>query len=186
MPATSSTPDERAMRRRGRRRATTLDGVDATTAGKTAHRCRSPREPACSAGRSARRPFLSASASPQRSSSTTGRRTAAYSSTTTVWRVSWAGPPVTSLSSVTSPCTSPTRRGRGSSTCRPARSTTGTTWSARSWEISRARTCALGTLGTCALAPRSPVSHSGTSYDASQVLYGAPKRGTVRNRARLP
>jgi hypothetical protein len=65
------------------------------------------------------------------------------------------------------PCTSPTQRGRGSSTCRPARSTTGTTWSARSWEISRARTCALGTPGTCALAPRSPTNRSGTSYDAS-------------------
>jgi hypothetical protein len=54
------------------------------------------------------------------------------------------GPPPTRLSSVTSPCTSPTQRGHGSSTCRPARSTTRTIWSAPSWGTSRARTCAPG------------------------------------------
>jgi hypothetical protein len=37
MPATSSTPDERATRRHGQQQATTLGGVDATTAGRTAH-----------------------------------------------------------------------------------------------------------------------------------------------------
>jgi hypothetical protein len=42
-----------------------------------------------------------------------------------------------------------------------------TTWSARSWEISKARMCALGTTGTCALAPRSPANRFGTSYGAS-------------------
>jgi hypothetical protein len=55
-PATSSTPDERAKRRHGRQQAATLDGVDVTTAMRTAHRRRSPREPVCSAGRSAWRP----------------------------------------------------------------------------------------------------------------------------------
>jgi hypothetical protein len=49
-----------------------------------ARRRRSPREPACSAGRSARRPFPSASTSLRPSSSTTGRRTPAYGLTTTV------------------------------------------------------------------------------------------------------
>jgi hypothetical protein len=44
------------------------------TAERTARRRRSPRGPACSAGRSAQRAFLSASASPRRSISTTGRR----------------------------------------------------------------------------------------------------------------
>jgi hypothetical protein len=53
-PAMSSTLDGRAKRRRGRRQATTLSGVDATIAMRIAHRCRSPREPVCSAGRSAR------------------------------------------------------------------------------------------------------------------------------------
>jgi hypothetical protein len=82
-PVTSSTPDGRATQRHGQRQATTLGGVDATTAGKTAHRRRSPREPVCSAGRSARQPFPSASASPRRSSSTTERRTPMCGSTTT-------------------------------------------------------------------------------------------------------
>jgi hypothetical protein len=41
-PATSSTPDGRAMRRHGRQQVTTLGGVDAMTAGRTAHRRRSP------------------------------------------------------------------------------------------------------------------------------------------------
>jgi hypothetical protein len=55
--------------------ATTPDGAGATTAMKTARRSRNPRGPACSAGRSARRPSRSASASLRPSSSTTGRRT---------------------------------------------------------------------------------------------------------------
>jgi hypothetical protein len=88
-PATSSTPGGRAMRRRGRRRATT--GVGATIAGRTARRRRSHREPACSAGKSARRASPSTSASPRRSTNTTGRRTPAYGSTITAWRVSWTG-----------------------------------------------------------------------------------------------
>jgi hypothetical protein len=88
-------------------RATTLDGVEATTAGTTAHRRWSPREPACSPGRSARRASPSASANPRRLTNSTGRRTPAYGSTTTAWRVSWVGPPLTRLSSVTCPCTSP-------------------------------------------------------------------------------
>jgi hypothetical protein len=41
------------------------------------------------------------------------------------------------------------------------------TWSARSWGTSRARTCALGTPGTCVLAPRSPTNRFGISYGAS-------------------
>jgi hypothetical protein len=74
-PATLSTPGGRATRRRGQRRATTLDEVGTMTAGRTAHRRWSHREPACSAGKSARRASPSASASPRRLTSTTGRRT---------------------------------------------------------------------------------------------------------------
>jgi hypothetical protein len=84
-----------------------------------------------------------------------------------VWHASWAGPPPTRLSFVTSPCTSPTRRGRGSSTYRPARSTTGMIWSAPSWGTSRACMCALEIPGICTHAPRSPASRFGTSYGAS-------------------
>jgi hypothetical protein len=63
--ATSSIPGGQATRRRGRRQATTPSGVGAMIAGRTAHRRRSPREPVCSAGRSARRASPSASASPR-------------------------------------------------------------------------------------------------------------------------
>jgi hypothetical protein len=45
------------------------------------------------------------------------------------------------------PCSSPTLPGPGWSICLPHRSPTGTTWSRLSLEISRARTCALGTPG---------------------------------------
>jgi hypothetical protein len=82
-PATSSTLGGRARRMRERRRATTLGGVDVTTAMKTALRRRNPRGPACSAGTSARRPSPSASNSPRPSSSITGKRIPAYGSTIT-------------------------------------------------------------------------------------------------------
>jgi hypothetical protein len=62
--ATSSMPGGQATRRHAQRRVTTLDGVGATTAGRTARRRRSHRGPVCSAGRSARRASPSASASP--------------------------------------------------------------------------------------------------------------------------
>jgi hypothetical protein len=73
--ATSSTPGGRATRRHGRRRATTPDGAGAMTVERTARRHRSPREPVCSARKYAQRVSLSASASPRRSTNTTGRRT---------------------------------------------------------------------------------------------------------------
>jgi hypothetical protein len=78
----------------------------------------------------------------------TGGQTLMCGSTTTAWRASWAAPPPTWSSSTTCRCTSRTRPGRGSNTCHPARSITGTTCCARSWGTSRARTCALGTPGT--------------------------------------
>jgi hypothetical protein len=117
MPATSSTLDGRAKRRRRRPQATTPDGAGATTAMKTSRRRRNPRGPACSVGRSARRLSRSASASQRPSSSTTGRWTPACGSTTTAWCASWAEPPVMRSSSATSPYTSLTRPGRGSSIC---------------------------------------------------------------------
>jgi hypothetical protein len=73
--ATSSTPGGRATRRRGQRQATIRGGVGATIAERIARRHRNPREPACSAGRSARQAFVNASASLRQSTSTRGRRT---------------------------------------------------------------------------------------------------------------
>jgi hypothetical protein len=82
-PATSSTLVGRAKRMCERRQATTLGGVDATIAMKTARQRRNPRGPVCSARRSVRRPSPSASVSPQPSSRTTGRRIPACGSMTT-------------------------------------------------------------------------------------------------------
>jgi hypothetical protein len=83
MLATSSMPDGRATRRCGQRQATTHGEAGAMIAEKIVRRRRNPREPACSAGRSARQAFLNASASPLRSTSTQGRWTPTYGSTTT-------------------------------------------------------------------------------------------------------
>jgi hypothetical protein len=66
---------------------------------------------------------------------------------TTGWPASWEERTTTTSSSATSPCSSPTLPGPGWSNCLPRRSPTGTTWSRPSLEISRARTCALGTPG---------------------------------------
>jgi hypothetical protein len=82
-PATSSTLAERVTRRRGRQRATTLGKAAATTAVRIAHRSRNPKGPVCSAGRSAQQASPNASASPPRSTSTQGRKTLVYGSTTT-------------------------------------------------------------------------------------------------------
>jgi hypothetical protein len=98
-PTMSSTLGRRAKQRHGRPQATTPDGVDATTTMKTARQRRNLRGPACLAGRSARRPFPSASASLRPSSSTTRRRIPVCGLTTTAWRASWAEPPVTRSSS---------------------------------------------------------------------------------------
>jgi hypothetical protein len=188
--ATSSMPDERATQRRGRRQATTHAGVGATTAVRTAYQHRSPPGPACSAGRSARRAFRNISASPRPSTSTRGRRTPVYGLTTIAWHASWAEPPPTRSSSSTYHYTSLTRRGRGSSTCRPVRFTTGTTWSAPLWGTSRAHTYTLETPGICARAPRSPARRSGTSYGASPSAarssraWPSPRSYTPSSRAR--
>jgi hypothetical protein len=66
---------------------------------------------------------------------------------TTGWPTSWEERTTTTSSSATSPCSSPTMPGPGWSICLPHRSSTGMTWSRPSLEISRARTCALGTHG---------------------------------------
>jgi hypothetical protein len=66
---------------------------------------------------------------------------------TTGWPASWEERTTTTSSSATSPCSSPTLPRPGWSICLPRRSPTGTTWSRPSLEISRARTCALGTRG---------------------------------------
>jgi hypothetical protein len=184
--ATSSTPGGRETQRHRRRQATIHSGVGATTAVRTAHRHQSPRGPACSAERSARRASRSASASPRPSTSTRGRQTPVYCSTTIAWHASWVGPPLTRSSSATCRYTSPTRRGRGSSTCRPVRSTTGTTYPHLRGELPgdvRAPWELLGFARMHLEARRvAPRLHT----VLLQALYGAPEHRPVRDRARLP
>jgi hypothetical protein len=81
------------------------------------------------------------------SPSTRGRRGRSCGSQTTDWHASWEGRTMTTSSSVIYPFSSSTMPGPGWSICPQRRSLTGTTWSRLSREISRARTCALGTHG---------------------------------------
>jgi hypothetical protein len=81
------------------------------------------------------------------SPSTRGKQGRSYGLRTTGWPASWVERTTTTSSSATSPCSSPTPPEPGWSTCLLRRSPTGTTWSRLSLETSRARTCALGTVG---------------------------------------
>jgi hypothetical protein len=81
------------------------------------------------------------------SPSTRGSRSRNYGSRTTGWPASWVERTMTTSSSATFPCSSPTPPEPGWSTCLLRRSPTGTTWSKPSPATSRAHTCALGTPG---------------------------------------
>ena len=113
--------------------STPLDGVDVSTPNMTGASHRSLRAPVCSAGRFVPLLFPHAFDSPLPSSSTQARPIPQSGSTTTFTLL--------------------TPHERGLSTCPRTRSTTGPTWSRSSWATSRARTCALGTLGTSRVSP---------------------------------
>jgi hypothetical protein len=81
------------------------------------------------------------------SPSTRGKQGRSCGSRTTGWPASREERAMTTSSSATSPCSSPTPPGPGWSICLLRRFPTGTTWSRLSLETSRARTCALGTPG---------------------------------------
>jgi hypothetical protein len=81
------------------------------------------------------------------SPNTQGRQGRSCGLRITSWRASWEGRTTTTSSSATSPFSSPTLPGQGWSICLLRRSPTGTTWSRPSLEISKVRTCALGTHG---------------------------------------
>jgi hypothetical protein len=102
------------------------------------------------------------------SQSTRGRRGRNYGSRTTDWPASWVERMMTTSSSVTSPCSSPTPLEPGWSICLRGRSPTGTTWSKPSPATSRARTCALGTPGISEAATSSRESLSGTTSGDSR------------------
>jgi hypothetical protein len=102
------------------------------------------------------------------SQSTRGRRDRNCGSRTTGWPANWVERTMTTSSSATSPCSSPTPLAPGWSTCLRGRSPTGTTWSKPSPAISRARTCALGTPGISRAADSSRESLSRTTSDDSR------------------
>jgi hypothetical protein len=79
--------------------------------------------------------------------STQGKQGRSCGLQTTAWPASWVERTITTSSSATSPCSSPTPPEPGWSICLLRRSPTGTIWSKSSLEISKARTCALGTPG---------------------------------------
>jgi hypothetical protein len=83
----------------------------------------------------------------QPSPSTRGRQGRNCGSRTTGWPASWVEQTMTTSSSATSPCSSPTPPEPGWSICLLRRSSTRATWSKPSPATSRAHTCALGTPG---------------------------------------
>jgi hypothetical protein len=125
--------------------ATTPGVGDAMTAGKIG--VPRPNHPVCklSAGPYDGRRSRPGSEPRLPSPSTRGKQGRDCGSRTTGWPASWVERTMTTSSSATSPCSSPTPPGPGWSICLLRRSPTGTTWSKPSPETSRAHTCALGT-----------------------------------------
>jgi hypothetical protein len=81
---------------------------------------------------------------------------------------------MTTSSSATSPFSSLTLPGRGWSICLLRRSPTGTTWSRLSLEISKVRTCALGTHGISEAAASSqgnPCESTSGNFQSSAPSY---------------
>jgi hypothetical protein len=160
---------------RGCTEATTPGVGDATTAG----RIRVPR-PNHSVRRLSAAPYDGCHSRPGSdprllSQSTRGRRDRNCDSQTIGWPANWVERTMTTSSSATSPCSSPTPLAPGWSTCLRGRSPTGTTWSKPSPAISRTRTCALETPGTSEAAGSSRESLSGnTSGDSRSSAPSCP------------
>jgi hypothetical protein len=154
--------------------ATTLGVGDATTVGRTKaprpnHRVRKP-----SAG-----PYDGRRSRPRSEPPTT---IAKYSGETrlelwladTGWPANWVEGTMTTSSSATFPCSSPTPPGPGWSICLLRRSPTRTTWSRPLLETSRARTCALGTPGISEAAASSqgnPCESTSGGFRSSALNY---------------
>jgi hypothetical protein len=101
----------------------------------------------------------------------------------TGWHASWEGRTTTTSSSATSPFSSPTLPGPGWSICLLRRSSTGTTWSRPSLEISKVRTCALGTRGIFGAAASSQGNPCESTSDGFQT--SAPSCPTSPTRMSL-
>jgi hypothetical protein len=99
------------------------------------------------------------------SPSTRGRQGRNCGSRTTGWPASWVERTMTTSSSVTSPCSSPTPPEPGWSICLLRRSPTRMTWSKPLPQTSRAHTCALGIPGISEAAASSQENPCGTTSD---------------------
>jgi hypothetical protein len=120
------------------------------------------------------------------SQSTRGRRDRNCGSWTTGWPASWVERTMTTSSSATSPCSSPTPLVPGWSTCLRGRSPTRTTWSKPSPAISRARTCAQETPGTSEAADSSRESLSGLHPAILKAAHRAAQHHRLRCHRRVP
>jgi hypothetical protein len=119
------------------------------------------------------------------SRSTRGRRGRNCGSRTTDWPTTWVEWTMTTSSSATSPCSSPTPLELGCSICLRGKSPTGTTWSKPSPATCRARTCALGTPRNSGAAASSQESLSGTtSGDSRSSAPSCPTSPTRMSSAR--
>jgi hypothetical protein len=119
------------------------------------------------------------------SPSTRGRQGRNCGSRTTGWPASWVERTMTTSSSATSPCSSPTPPGPGWSICLLRRSPTGTTWSKPSPATSRAHTCAPGTPGIFEAAASSWENPCGTtSGDFQSSALSCPTSPTPMSSAR--
>jgi hypothetical protein len=165
--------------------ATTLGVVDATTAGRIG--APRPNHPIrkLSAGPYDGHRSRPGSGPRLPSPSTRGKQSRNCDSRTTGWPASWAERTMTTSSSTTSPCSSPTPPEPSSSICLLRRSPTGTTWSKPSPETSKAHTCALGTPGISEAAASSRENPYGTtSGDFRSSAPSCPTSPTQMSSAR--
>jgi hypothetical protein len=143
--------------------ATTPGAGDVTTAGRIG--APRPNHPVCelSVGPYDGRRSRPGSEPRLPSPSTRGSQSRNCGSRITGWPASWVERTMTTSSSTTFPCSSPTSPEPGWSICLLRRSPTGTTWSKPSPTTSRAHTCALRTPGIFEAAASSRESPSGTT-----------------------
>jgi hypothetical protein len=158
---TAATVEPTSMRRFAE--ATTLGVGDAMTAGRIG--VPRPNRPVrkLSAGPYDGRRSRPGSETRLPSQSTRGKQGRNCGSRTTGWPASWVERTMTTSSSATSPCSSPTPPRPGWSICLHRRSPTGTTWSKPLLETSRAHTCTLGTPGISDVAASSQENPCGTT-----------------------
>jgi hypothetical protein len=171
-----STPGERGTQRLRPRVASATSTTAATVEPTSTRRCAEATTPsvgdATTAGRIGaprpNHPVRELSARPGSeprlpSPSTWGSQNQNCGSRTTGWPASWVGRTMTTSSSATFPCSSPTPPEPGWSICLLRRSPIGMTWSKPSPATSRAHTCALGTPEISEVAASSRESPSGTT-----------------------